>query len=91
MAKSVKKIIPNIKPTTAGIQEIIPWLVAISREGINKDQTEAATITPEAKPSNDFSTLLLILFFIKKTTAAPNKVPIKGIVIPRKRLILSHP
>ena len=46
----------------------------------------------EAKPVKNFSTQTLILLFIKKTTAAPAAVPIKGIISPHKihhRSILS--
>ena len=46
--------------------------------GIRSDHTEAATITPEAKPSRIFCSKLGISFFIKKTKADPRAVPRKG-------------
>ena len=48
-------------------------------EGISNDQTEAATITPEANPSSAFCRRFGISFFIKKTKADPSAVPAKGI------------
>ena len=48
-------------------------------EGISSDHTEAATITPEAKPNSDFCKRGDMSFFMKKTNAAPSIVPNKGI------------
>ena len=83
-----KNIIPNIKPIVAGNQAIMFCSFAISIDGISKDQTEAATITPEANPNNTFSNLLLILFFIRKTIPAPNVDPKNGINNPINIFIL---
>ena len=47
--------------------------------GISRDQTEAATITPDAKPSKAFCKSAGISLFIKKTNAEPITVPAKGI------------
>lgn len=82
-----KNAIPSKNPTVAGIQEITFCSFAISIDGIIKDQTDAAIITPEAKPNNNFSTLLFILFFIKKTIAAPSVVPKNGIANPQNTSI----
>jgi hypothetical protein len=49
--------------------------------GISNDQTDAATITPEAKPSNDLRVRIGISFLNKNTKAAPKTVPAKGISI----------
>jgi hypothetical protein len=49
---------------------------------MSSDHTEAATITPEAKPSSDFCTRADMSFFIKKTNAAPSVVPSRGISNP---------
>ena len=70
-----RNIIPSKNPTVAGIHAIIPCSSAISIEGIKSDHIDAAIITPDAKPSKSFSTLLLILFFMKNTIAEPNVVP----------------
>ena len=43
---------------------------------------DAATITPDANPSKLFFINVLILFFNKKTKAAPKVVPKNGISIP---------
>jgi hypothetical protein len=47
--------------------------------GMSNDHTEAAIITPEAKPNSDFCNLGDMSFFMKKTKAAPSMVPNKGI------------
>ena len=51
--------------------------------GMSNDHTDAATITPDAKPNNDFCNLGDMSFFMKKTKAAPSIVPNKGINKPR--------
>jgi len=48
-------------------------------DGIIKDHTEAATITPDANPSNIFWSIAGISCFIKNTKAEPRAVPRKGI------------
>ena len=50
--------------------------------GISRLHTEAATITPAAKPVRLFCTFSLMLPFMKKTQAAPRLVPKNGIRIP---------
>lgn len=47
--------------------------------GMSSDQTDAATITPEAKPNSDFCNFGDMSFFMKKTKAALSMVPNKGI------------
>ena len=54
----------------------------ISMAGIRRDHTEAATMTPEAKPRRAFCTLGLKACLKKNTQEAPAAVPIKGIIIP---------
>lgn len=49
--------------------------VSNSIAGISNDQTEAATITPEAKPSSAFCSFTDISPFIMKTKADPSMVP----------------
>ena len=51
-------------------------------EGMSSDHTEAATITPEAKPNSDFCKRGDMSFFMKKTNEAPNIVPNNGINSP---------
>ena len=53
-----KKIIPNKNPILAGIHASIFCSCAISIDGINNDQIDAAIITPDANPNNSFSILL---------------------------------
>ena len=59
-----------------------PSLISIA--GIRRDHTEAATITPEAKPRNAFCTPGFNSPRRKNTQALPAVVPIKGISIPVK-------
>ena len=49
---------------------------------MSSDHTDAATITPEAKPSNVFCKRGDISSFIRKTKAAPSMVPINGMSNP---------
>ena len=56
-----------------------PFPALISMAGMSSDHTEAASITPEAKPSSDFRKRGDMSFFIKKTNDAPNIVPNNGI------------
>ena len=51
----------------------------ISIDGISKDHTDAAIITPAANPKSIFSNFGAIRFFKKNTMAEPRDVPIKGI------------
>ena len=51
-------------------------------DGMSRLQTEAATITPAAKPARHRSTLELSCFFIKNTQNEPRQVPKKGIKSP---------
>jgi len=83
-----KNIIPNKNPTVAGNHVIPPCPSAISNDGISRDHIEAAIITPEAKPSNSFSSFELILFLIKNTIAEPKVVPKNGINKPKVNSIL---
>ena len=52
---------------------------AISIAGISSDHTDAATITPEAKPNSDFCNRTDISPRIKNTKAEPSIVPSNGI------------
>ena len=74
-----KNAIPNRKPTAAGIHATTFCSVAMSRDGIKRDQTDAAIMTPDANPKRTFSRRIFILFFIKNTIAAPKTVPKNGI------------
>ena len=75
---------PAEKPTAAGTNANFPYPADISIAGRRSDHTEAATITPDAKPSSIFSTCLFSAFLIKRTQAAPAKVPRNGIMSPTK-------
>ena len=63
---------------TAGNMRVSPSVPLISIDGINNDQTDAATMTPEANPNNIFCTSAGICRFSRNTQAAPNAVPAKG-------------
>ena len=54
----------------------------MSMAGIKSDQTEAATMTPEAKPRSAFWISGRIPFFMKYTQPAPAAVPANGMKIP---------
>lgn len=71
---SNRKAKPPNRPIVAG------HMPPISIPGISNDQTEAATITPEANPNRIFCSRSGISFFIKKTKADPSAVPRKGII-----------
>ena len=79
---SKRKPIPNRKPTAAGITLHLPLSVSISIAGISSDHTDAATITPDAKPSNVFCNRTDISSRIKNTKAEPSIVPSSGISSP---------
>ena len=79
---SSRKPMPNRKPMAAGTTDHLPLSASISIAGMSKDHTEAATITPEAKPNSDFCTRGDISAFIKKTKAEPSTVPNSGIRSP---------
>ena len=74
--------IPNRKPTAAGNTAHLPLSIPMSIAGISSDHTDAATITPDAKPNNDFCNRSEISFFIKNTKAEPSIVPSSGISNP---------
>lgn len=61
----------------------------ISIAGMSNDHTDAATITPEAKPNNDFCSRMDISSFIKNTKAEPSIVPNSGIRSPMVIVIIS--
>ena len=79
---SKRKPIPNRNPIAAGITAHLPLSASISIAGISSDQTDAATITPEANPSNAFCNRADISSCIKNTKAEPSIVPSSGISSP---------
>ena len=54
VSSNSRKPMPARKPTAAGSQAMPPEASAISMDGISSDHTEAAIITPDAKPSSAF-------------------------------------
>ena len=72
---------------------IKPVFVDIDPETCNIDpeKIEAAIITPEANPSNNFSTFGFILSFIKNTIKEPKEVPKNGISRPIVTSIIKSP
>ena len=79
---------PNRNPTAAGITLHLPLSASISIAGMSNDHTDAATITPEAKPNSDFCTRADISSFIKKTNAEPSIVPSSGISSPITNVVV---
>lgn len=73
-----KKMQPRIIPQEVGKKSRFPKFSDCSIDGKISDQTEAAIISPEAKPKNRLFALSLILFLKRKTTAEP-RVVIKNI------------
>ena len=69
-------------PIAAGRKANLPMFEAWSIDGRSKLHTEAATMTPAAKPVNARCSKLFIVFFINSTQAAPKLVPKNGISIP---------
>ena len=63
-----------MKPPAAGIQPIPPEAVASSMAGINRLQTEAAIITPAAKPRKILWIKAFTVLRKKKTIDAPKAV-----------------
>ena len=80
--------IPNKKPTAAGNTAHLPLLTSISIAGISNDHTEAATITPDAKPNSDFCNRTDISSRIKNTNAEPSIVPNSGINSPMMNVVV---
>ena len=78
VSKTRSENIPARKPTTAGNHATPPLSAVISIEGMRSDHTDAAIITPDAKPSSSFCTHADIPSRSRKTIAAPRVVPTKG-------------
>ena len=83
-----KNAMPKSMPVAAGTNANRPIPAAISIDGIKSDQTDAATMTPDAKPSSPFCSSSLSLSFKKNTHAEPSVVPTSGIINPQKTVIL---
>ena len=71
------------------VSDHAPLSALISIAGMSNDHTDAATITPEAKPSNDFCSRMDISSFIKNTKAEPSSVPNSGIRSPMIIVVIS--
>gem|GEM_PF-3415502 len=76
------KAVPPQNPPTAGRKASRPRWALCSIAGIKRLQTDAATMTPAAKPVSARCSPSDICSFIKKTQAAPRVVPINGIINP---------
>ena len=72
----------------AGITAHLPLSTPISIAGISSDHTDAATITPDAKPNNAFCKLTDISSFMKNTKAEPSIVPNSGISSPMVNVVI---
>ena len=88
---SSRKPMPNRKPTAAGTTLHLPLLASISIDGMSNDHTEAATITPEAKPNSHFCMRTDISSLIRKTKAEPSIVPNRGINNPMTITVILLP
>ena len=86
---SNRKPIPKRNPRAAGNTDHEPWAASISMAGIRSDQTDAATITPEAKPNKVFCSRIDISPRMKNTKAEPSIVPRNGMRRPANCIILS--
>ena len=75
---SSRKPMPNRNPTAAGITDHASLSASISIAGMSNDHTDAATITPDAKPNNVFCNRADISSFMNKTKAEPSIVPNSG-------------
>ncbi len=76
---SKRKPMPHRKPTAAGTTHSFPLLAPISILGMSSDHIDAATITPDAKPSSGFCKRCDISPRMRNTNAAPIVVPRNGI------------
>ena len=78
---------PKRKPMTAGITAhfVSP---CISTAGKISDQNDAATITPAAKPNNDFCRSPDISLRVRNTTAEPSTMPSIGTKSPIINVIM---
>ena len=65
-------------------------MLPISMPGMSRDHTDAATMTPEAKPKSIFCIRTGISFFMKKTNADPIAVPARGMSRPVKIASISY-
>ena len=89
VSSSRRKPTPNMKPAAAGSQPVTFCCSASSMAGMMSDQTEAAIMTPEAKPRSSFWIPGLTSPFRKKTKQEPRAVPRKGMSMPRAVLRVS--
>lgn len=81
---------PSQRPAAAGAKDHFPSSSDRSIAGISRLQTDAAVITPAAKPVSPFCRPSDIAFFIKNTLAAPREVPKNGSRSPYNASII-HP
>ena len=72
----------------AGSTDHAPFPSSIAIAGISSDHTDAATITPDAKPSNVFCNRTDISPFMKNTKAEPSIVPSNGISNPMINVVV---
>ena len=71
---------PSIMPTAAGSQLMRPIGSDSSNDGMMSDHTEAATITPAAKPNSALLSCEATLWRAKSTAEAPSTVPRNGMM-----------
>ena len=92
LSKNNRNSIPSQKPPAAGRKLHAPSAADWSMAGSSRLHTDAATITPAAKPVSAFCSPGMISRFMKNTSAAPSDVPMNGIAMPRMAsFISSHP
>lgn len=69
---------PPTNPTAAGNHVMVVDSALISKLGMRSDHTDAAIITPDAKPKSNLRTQSFMPPRSKNTIAAPIMVPMNG-------------
>lgn len=78
MSSTSRNAMPAIKPAAAGTTRRKLPSGPLSMAGISSDHTDAATITPAAKPVSSLLSMSGILRRMENTQAAPKVVPARG-------------
>ena len=82
-SSSISAAPPSTKPPPTGSKMLLPASSAISMAGMSSDHTDAAIITPAAKPRNTFCMVWDISFLKKNTMPAPSTVARQVKPVPR--------
>lgn len=82
LSRKSRKNTPSKNPAAAGSQANLPKCSDISMDGMSKDQTDAAIMTPAEKPKRKFCKDGFGSFLISSTEIAPADVPMNGMSMP---------